>query len=197
MAYVYKHTRLDNNEIFYIGVGGNDRNSYKRANSRNDRNDWWYKITNKTDYRVDILYDNLEWTEACKKEKELIKNIGRRCLNEGTLVNLTEGGEGFKGHHTEETKSSISKTLTGKTYEEIHGENADLERLKRSNAAKNQWANCDKQDKLEINKKISLTTKGIPKYFNKVVCPHCNKEGKDNVMYKYFLPFVFAKFQIG
>ena len=185
MAYVYKHTRLDNNEIFYIGVGGNDRNSYKRANSRNDRNDWWYKITNKTDYRVDILYDNLEWTEACKKEKELIKNIGRRCLNEGTLVNLTEGGEGFKGHHTEETKSSISKTLTGKTYEEIHGENADLERLKRSNAAKNQWANCDKQDKLEINKKISLTTKGIPKYFNKVVCPHCNKEGKDNVMYRW------------
>ena len=30
MAYVYKHTRLDNNEIFYIGIGSHLDN-YKRA----------------------------------------------------------------------------------------------------------------------------------------------------------------------
>ena len=29
MAYVYKHTRLDTNEVFYIGIGS--QNKYKRA----------------------------------------------------------------------------------------------------------------------------------------------------------------------
>ena len=186
MAYVYKHTRLDNNEIFYIGIGGNDCDSYKRAKSKDDRSDWWYRITNKTDYKVEILYDDIEWGEACLKERELIRIIGRRCLNEGTLVNFTEGGEGFRGHHSEKTKTSISNTLSNKTYEEIHGvKNANKERLKRSEGAKNQWANCDEQTKLEINKKISLTKKGIPVFYKDVECPHCGKISGENVAYRW------------
>ena len=186
MAYVYKHTRTDNNQIFYIGIGGNDYDSYKRANSTNDRNEWWYKITNKTDYKVEILYDGLEWNEACEKERELIKIIGRRCLNEGTLINITEGGEGFRGHHSEETKASISKTLTGKTYEEIHGvKNADKERLKRSEGAKNQWDNTSKEKRKEIAKKSGDKQRGIPIIYKDVICPHCGKDGKENNMYRW------------
>jgi hypothetical protein len=36
----------------------------------------------------------LSWEEACEKEIELIEMYGRRKLGEGTLVNLTEGGQG-------------------------------------------------------------------------------------------------------
>ena len=38
MAYVYKHTRLDNNEIFYIGIGLNSDDNYKRAFDTYGRN---------------------------------------------------------------------------------------------------------------------------------------------------------------
>lgn len=31
MAYVYRHIRLDKNEVFYIGIGTDTKN-YKRAN---------------------------------------------------------------------------------------------------------------------------------------------------------------------
>lgn len=162
MAYVYKHTRIDNNQIFYIGLGANDNDSYKRAYSTFGRNKWWYKITNKTDYKVEILFNNLKWEEACEKEKELIKIIGRRSLNEGTLINITEGGEGAIGlRHSEKTKLLISEK------------------------SKNQWAECDKEYKLEINKKISLSKKGIPITYKDVNCPHCGKSGKENNMYRW------------
>jgi len=185
MAYVYKHTRIDNNEIFYIGIGSDENEGYKRANTTQGRNSWWYKITNKTSYRIEILYDNLDPETACEKEIELIKVIGRKCINEGTLVNLTEGGEGFRGQHTEESKKKISENLTGKTYEEIHGINADKERLKRHVAAKNQWANVDEKVKKEMYDAISAKQRGIPKVFKSVICPHCLKEGKENNMYRW------------
>ena len=38
MAYVYKHTRLDTNEIFYIGIGSD--NSFNRAFSKKKRNNF-------------------------------------------------------------------------------------------------------------------------------------------------------------
>ena len=31
MAYLYRHIRLDKNEPFYIGIGSNELNNYKRA----------------------------------------------------------------------------------------------------------------------------------------------------------------------
>ena len=186
MTYVYKHTRTDNNQIFYIGIGSDENEGYKRANTTKGRNDYWHKITNKVAYRVEILYDNIDCETACEKERELIKIIGRRCLNEGTLVNITEGGEGFRSNHTEETKRKISENLTGKTYEEIHGvKNADKERLKRSEGAKNQWANTSKEKRKEIAKKSGDKQRGIPIIYKDVKCPHCGKDGKENNMYRW------------
>ena len=42
MAYVYKHIRLDNNTVFYIGIGSDKK--YKRAHSKCDRNLHWKRI---------------------------------------------------------------------------------------------------------------------------------------------------------
>ena len=74
MAYVYRHIRLDKNEVFYIGIGSDDKGYYYRANSKNNksRNFHWSSIYNKTSILVEIMLDDLSWEEACDKEKEFI-----------------------------------------------------------------------------------------------------------------------------
>lgn len=106
MAILYRHIRLDKNEPFYIGIG----NNIKRAYEKSRRSKIWKNIINKSEYRVDILFNDLTWTEACEKEKEFIKLYGRKDLGTGTLVNLTDGGDGSKGHKlTKEQKEIIGK----------------------------------------------------------------------------------------
>jgi hypothetical protein len=123
MAIVYRHIRKDKNEPFYIGIGETEKRAYeKRA-----RNSFWRKVASKTQYTIEILFDDLTWEEACEKEKEFISLYGRKDLNTGILVNLTNGGDGTWGiipwnkgkHHTEEQieKLKIShKGMTGKKH---------------------------------------------------------------------------------
>ncbi len=115
MAILYRHIRLDKNEPFYIGIGASE----KRAYNKSLRNNWWKKIVNKTDYEVQILFYDLTWEEACEKEKEFITLYGRKDLGTGTLVNLTDGGQGGCGRiftHSNETKLKISKQKKGNNY---------------------------------------------------------------------------------
>lgn len=87
---VYRHIRLDKNEPFYIGIGSSERRAYDTRS----RNPIWRRIVNKTDYRVEILFDDLSKEDACEKEKEFIALYGRSNLGTGTLCNLTAGGDG-------------------------------------------------------------------------------------------------------
>ena len=106
MAVVYRHRRLDTNEIFYIGIGKTE----KRAYAKKGRNTHWKRIVNKVDYTVEIIFDNLTWKEACELEKSLIWLYGRRDLETGTLVNMTNGGEGTLGTvTTKETRKKLSE----------------------------------------------------------------------------------------
>lgn len=95
MAYVYTYTRLDKNEVFYVGIGSDS--NYKRAKNKSLRTDYFKKIINKSEYRLNIVFDNLSWEEACQKEIELISFYGRKNLGTGSLINFTDGGEGRKG----------------------------------------------------------------------------------------------------
>ena len=132
MAYVYKHSRLDTKEVFYIGIGSSE--NYKRAYSKDSRNKFWHSIVNKCGYAVDILLTDLNWEEACDIEKYLISSIGRRDLGNGVLVNMTDGGDGVFGFkfneesikkmsnsqigrkHSDDTKSKISKSQIGRVF---------------------------------------------------------------------------------
>lgn len=89
---LYRHIRLDKNEPFYIGIG-----SRKRAHGRSRRSRHWTSIVNKSEYEVEILFDNLTWEQACEKEKEFIALYGRKDIGTGILVNHTDGGEGSPG----------------------------------------------------------------------------------------------------
>ena len=105
MAYVYRHIRKDKNEVFYIGIGTDDKGKYVRAKSKN-RNRYWKRIVDKTIYEIEILFDNISKEEAIKKEIEFIQLYGRRDQNNGTLCNLTDGGEGAV-NMSEEGKSVL------------------------------------------------------------------------------------------
>lgn len=117
---VYKHVRLDNNEVFYIGIG----NKHRPYNTTH-RNKWWKKISKKTNHDVFVLCDNLTKEEACEIERYLIKFYGRKDLGLGTLCNMTDGGEGpFGIKRSKETKDKIrnhnlNKVLSDETKNKI------------------------------------------------------------------------------
>lgn len=85
---VYQHKRLDTSEIFYVGIGNKTR-----PYDFNKRNNWWKKIKNKTDIEVEVLFENCTLEQASNFEILLIKLYGRKQLNNGSLVNMSDGGE--------------------------------------------------------------------------------------------------------
>ena len=107
---IYRHIRLDDNETFYIGIASNNKRPYLKR----DRSQYWKNITNKTKYEVQILKSDLTWEDACELEILLISWYGRRNLNTGTLVNMTEGGDGSVGYSpSEESRRSRSEKMKG------------------------------------------------------------------------------------
>lgn len=111
--YVYRHRRLDNFSIFYIGIG--KTNNFGRAFSKNQRSLWWNNVIKVSDYVVEILCKTLSKEEACELEQLLIQEYGRKDLGLGNLVNMTDGGDGAFGRpHTPETRAKISASNKGR-----------------------------------------------------------------------------------
>lgn len=111
--YLYRHVRLDTNEVFYIGIGTKSKRDYKtkistyyRAHQNKGRNIIWNNIANKTEYVVHILLESNDYDYIKEKEKEFIKLYGK-INDSGRLCNLTDGGDGVLG--IEKPKSSRSK----------------------------------------------------------------------------------------
>lgn len=90
---VYIHKKATDGTIFYVGIG-----KPSRAKQKEGRNRYWEKTVAKHGYTIDIVEKNLTWDEACESEIALIELIGRRDLGLGSLVNLTDGGEGAYGY---------------------------------------------------------------------------------------------------
>jgi hypothetical protein len=156
MAIVYKHYRLDNNQLFYVGIGKKE----SRAYSSKSRNNYWHNIVSKYGYYVEIYKKDIEYKEAMQIEISLIKEYGRADLGEGQLVNMTNGGD---GHHcfSEQTKQKIKNSLTNRkqseetknkraeTLRNLYKNNPDLVELKRNQS-------------IELNKLGLIGTKGKP-----------------------------------
>jgi plasmid stability protein len=111
MAVVYEHIRNDTNEVFYVGIGDEE----KRAFSKKGRTQFWKNIVNKVGYSVNIIHKDIDREEAKNIEKYLIKEYGRKNLGTGNLVNLTDGGEGcLNVVVSEETRQKMSKAQKGR-----------------------------------------------------------------------------------
>ena len=108
---VYRHRRLDTNEVFYTGIAKKPSRPY----SKSSRNSHWKNIVNKTDYSVELLSEVETWDDACELEMLLIKEYGRKDLGLGNLVNMTDGGDGSFGVIvSDETKEKLSKLGKGR-----------------------------------------------------------------------------------
>jgi hypothetical protein len=166
MAIVYEHIRNDTNEVFYVGIGAEE----KRAFDKHRRNPHWKRIVNKVGYTVNIVYKDIEHKEAKKIEILLIEKYGRKNLGLGNLVNMTDGGEGALGvvvseetrqkmsekqksktpmlgkTHSDETKQKISEANKGKTLSEEH-------RQKMSEAQKGKTLSEETRQKMSEAKK--------------------------------------------
>lgn len=175
--YLYRHIRLDKNEPFYIGIGTKSKNdinthSFYRANSNLLRNRFWHFVVEKTKYGVEIMLQSNDKAFILEKEIEFIKLYGRRDKETGSLVNLTDGGEGClnckqsqeqinkrketikkliekRGYfHSEETKKKLSIRHTGKKMSEEAKKKMSIATIKR-------FANSNrlsKNEKYRLNK---------------------------------------------
>ncbi len=112
MAIVYRHRRLDNNEIFYIGFSKHD--SLKRAYSKHSRTIYWSRIVEKVGYEVEILAQNINEEDAKELEVFLISLYGRKDLGKGILINMSDGGDGNVNYKpSEEVKRAHSERMKG------------------------------------------------------------------------------------
>ena len=123
---VYRHRRLDNNQIFYIGIAVVKERPY----SKNGRNKFWNNVVSKTNFEVEIIAELENWEEACELEQFLIELYGRKDLGTGNLVNLTNGGDGtnFK-IISQETKIKMSLTKKGKKHTKEHCDKISKSRI--------------------------------------------------------------------
>lgn len=83
--YVYAHYTVDTNELFYIGKGTSNR-----AYVKNKRSNYWKNIVKVHGFKVTILIDNLEESDAFIQEILAIKEFNPKA-------NFTRGGEGKSG----------------------------------------------------------------------------------------------------
>ena len=101
---VYLHRRNDDNSIFYVGMGNQER-----VYDKSGRNQYWKNIVRKYGYTYEVIADNLSVEDAYKLEVSLIRKLGRKDLGKGRLVNMTNGGDGHNNPNSEVIKTLIEK----------------------------------------------------------------------------------------
>lgn len=118
--YIYKHIRPDTGDVFYIGKGNTSKNSHElRYKTSSGRNKMWKAIVEKNNgvFIPEIIcYCDTE-AEVNELEKHYISLYGRRNLNNGTLCNMTDGGDGSVGIKVSEvTRQKLRDKFSGENH---------------------------------------------------------------------------------
>lgn len=102
-TYVGQHKYIDLNDS-YMGSGKLLQLAFKK-----------YGLDN---FSKDILISEIPTREQADKEE--IRMISLERFNGHGEYNIVDGGQGFRGHHTEETKRKIGKASLGNHYAKGH-----------------------------------------------------------------------------
>ncbi len=124
--YVYAYMREDGTP-YYIGKGTGDR-----AYRQHRRGEVMYDPPSKD--RIKILKNDMSEFDAYVCENEMILKYGRKDIETGILINMSDGGEGTSGRpcsdvckertretntgkvHTEETRRKVSEAVKGRRW---------------------------------------------------------------------------------
>ena len=151
MIYVYFHINSLTKQIFYVGIGQDNR-----AWSKIGRSNLWKEIVNKNGYEIIIYQNNLTENEAEILEKQLIHQYGRIGYEpNGILVNKSAGGykKNYGAKKSTEAKSKIS--ISNKGISRNKGKIYSEEHKQKISQSKKGWIPSK-----ERNIKISSKTKG-------------------------------------
>jgi hypothetical protein len=112
--YVYLYLDI-NDEPFYVGKGSGNRVKISKTKLKQQP-----FLKNKIDkvgidnVKIHFLNENITEEEAFMWERYWIKYIGRRSKKEGSLCNLTDGGEGHSGFvQSEDTRKKRRELMIG------------------------------------------------------------------------------------
>lgn len=108
--YVYIHKSKKDGRIFYVGKGKGNRHI-----SHTDRNFSWHKIVKEEGFISEIVKYTFDEIEAYQEEIRLIRELGRKDLGLGQLINLTDGGEGNSGLKWNGRRSGSNNPMYGKS----------------------------------------------------------------------------------
>jgi len=146
--YVYRYSD-QNGAPFYVGKGSGGRfHIYRHLSNGQLFLKRKIRKIGADNVKIHFLHKNLTETEAFQFETFYIGFYGRRDLGEGTLCNLTDGGEGGSGYkYSEEAKRKISERQKGRKF-------SKKTRQKMSESSKN------KKHSKEALQKMSKATKG-------------------------------------
>lgn len=158
--YLYRHLK-PNGEVFYIGIGNtkNFKRAYEKGNRRSEY--WRNKVKKYPNYEIQILTKGLTKSEASEIEVTLISWYGRKDLSTGTLVNMTDGGEGTIGQkHSEERKKAASIRVSGENNPMFgkHGELNPSFGIPCSNERKDKISKATKDNKSKSKQVIDTNT---------------------------------------
>lgn len=168
--YVYAYLRKSNNTPYYIGKGKGNRLYSPHG---------WLKIP-KDKSKIIILESNLSEIGAFALERRYIRWYGRKDLNNGILLNKSDGGEGPSGvKRSKELIENLRNHNTGRKLSIKH-------KQKISNSKKG----CSgfigshtEESKNKIRDRMKQVASRNPKQL--VICPHCGKTGGKPVMNRY------------
>lgn len=186
-TYIY-YDPSRNNEPFYVGKGSNDR-AWKHL-KRKDLHPFVARLRLlKRNNIVPIIgiYAGMDEELAYLLEEELISKFGRKDLGKGSLLNLTDGGDGARGSSykiTPEHRGKITASLKGLSKSEEHRKKIGLsgkgrvppnKNVPMSEEAKKHLSeiNIGKEVPQSVKDQISNTLTG--KLHPKIKCNICGK----------------------
>ena len=176
-----------NNEPIYVGKGKGSR-AWSHLN-RQDMHPLTYRISHmkkKNAIPNVSIYGELDEEFALFLEEELICKFGRKDLGKGSLLNLTDGGDGKSGHvvsletkklmslvrtgeiRSNETKTNISKAKRGQRYSDEARKNMSIgqtgrihsEERNKKISTKLMGHKCSEETRNKISEKVKNSCTG-------------------------------------